>query len=163
MARTFLRGTSCPVCMRVFGSRSKLLNHVYKKPARSNSSSSSSSSSGNLICLTNILLKLAPLPEAEIEKEDWAQWTAEAAMRKKGLSKDYSETLVRQAYGPLRTMVIPIGHSRRSRFPLFEKSLKCLETAKEVDFDTLLTVFDAAIDAEEVVEDVPLDILAASL
>ena len=123
------------MCTRVFGSRSKLLNHVYKKPARSNSSSSSSSSSsGNLICLANILLKLAPLPEAEIEQEDWAQWTAEAAMRKRGLSKDYSETLVRQACGQLRTMVIPIGHSRRSRFPLFKKALKCLETAKEVDF-----------------------------
>ena len=116
-----------------------------------------------MICFANILLKLSPLSDEEIEKEDWAQWTAEAAMRKRGLSKDYSETLVRQAYGPLRTMVIPIGHSRRSRFPLFKKALKCLETAKEVDFDRLLAVFDAANDAEEIVDDVPLDILAASL
>ena len=163
MARAFLRGTSCTACMRVFGSRRKLLHHVHKKPAKS-SSSSSSSSSGSRICLANILLKLATLPEEEVEQEDWAQRATEAEMRKKGLSKDSSGTLVRQAYGPLiRTMVIPKGHSRRSRSALFKKALKCLETANKVDFDRLLVIFDAANDAEEILEDVPLDILAASL
>ena len=160
LARSFLRGTTCPVCMRVFGSRSQLLNHVYKKPARG--SSSSSSSSGNLICLANILLKLKPLAEAEVEQEDWAQWSAVASMRKKRLSKDYSETFVKQAYGPLRPMLIPLGHSRRSRYPPFKKALKCKETSKEVDFGRLLAVFDAADAVEEIAEDVPLDILAAS-
>ena len=56
-----------------------------------------------------------------------------------------------------------MGHSRRSRFPLFKKALKCVETSKEVDFNRLLAVFDAADAVDEVADDVPLDILAASL
>ena len=87
----------------MFGSRSNLLNHVHKKSP---------------VCLANILLKLQPLPEVDVEQEDWDQWVIEAALRKRGLSKDYAEVLVKQAYGSLRTMVIPLGHSRRSRFPL---------------------------------------------
>ena len=79
------------------------------------------------------------------------------------LSKDFSSTLATQAMGPLRKMVIPLGHSRRSRFPLFHKALKCRSTAKEVDFRRLLAVFDASDDAEDLEAEVPLDLLAASL
>ena len=39
LAIRFLRGTTCPICMRAFGCRSKLLNHVYKQPANGKSSS----------------------------------------------------------------------------------------------------------------------------
>ena len=89
-----------------------------------------------------------------------AQWKAEAAFRKRGLSKDYSSTLVTQAQGPLRQILIPIGHARRSRFPLFHKALKCRITAKEVDSQRLLAVFDASEAAEDLEAEVPLDMLA---
>ena len=61
----------------------------------------------------------------------------------RGLKTCYSEHIVRQCEGPLNKFVIPVAHSRQSRYALFRRGLKRRkdggeETAKEVDFDQIL-------------------------
>ena len=60
-------------------------------------------------------------------------------------------------------IVIPVGHARRSRYPLFHSALKCHDTAKEVDYDRLMSVFAAGSNPEDLEADVPLDVVAAML
>ena len=67
---------------------------------------------------------------------------------------------MKKSAGPLRRLVIPYWHSRRSRCPHFRKMLKCTSATIEFDFSRILEAFDVAKSADEVMDLIPLDILA---
>jgi hypothetical protein len=69
-ARRKVRGTTCRTCLRQFATRSKLLEHLHARSP---------------VCYVNLMLYADDLDEEVRENEDWAQWEAEAALRRRGL------------------------------------------------------------------------------
>ena len=98
--------------------------------------------------------------QQELDEANAAQWKVEAKLRKGGLVKTYAETLCRQSYGPMRRILIPRGHSRKSRYPLFQAHLECDSAAIEVDYDAIMASVGSASAPEDALDEVPLDILA---
>ena len=99
---------------------------------------------------------LAPEVVAEADAK---QLAAEQACRARKEVYDYADTLCVQAEGPMKPFLIPIGHSRQSRFKKFGRMLKCRRSCREVSFQALRNVM-AGI--EEDVDDIPFDVLAAA-
>ena len=108
-ARARAIGRTCTVCLRKFGSRSQLLEHLH---------------TSSVICLVNTMLNHPQLTAEEAEQADWKQWEHEAANRTSGLSTNHSDEAFTILSGPLKRMVIPIGHPRRCKYKLFEEYLK---------------------------------------
>ena len=144
VARAFVKDGRCPCCLRNFHTRTRLLDHLHKKSE---------------ICFLNVLLRLEPLSQREVEKADYVQWKSENDYRKRGVNKAYAECLVSQMYGPMQIIVVPNEHSRKSRYPLFFMALECPKAAIEVDFDLCL---EALSDCgfQEPRGHVPLSVLA---
>ena len=57
-------------------------------------------------------------------------------------------------------MVVPIGHTRHIRYPLFKKYLKCSRTRREVDYEALSSVLDVGQAPHAEVDELPLGLLA---
>ena len=93
------------------------------------------------------------------EEEDSEQCESEAALCKRGLHTCYNEKVVRQCEGPLQAFVIPFGHSRQSRYPLFRKALKCRIMAREVDYEKVLEALEWT-DGACIQDVVAMDVLA---
>ena len=145
-----MRGATCGTCLRKFATRSKLIEHLHARSP---------------ICYVNLMVFAEDLPDEEREAEDWAQWEAEAALRARGLKTCYSEQIVKQCEGPLKQFVIPIAHSRQSRYALFRRALKRrkdggVESTKEVDFDKILEAL-AWTDGACIQDVVAMDVLEA--
>ena len=143
--RTRVIGRTCLVCLRRFPNRSSLLDHLHEKA---------------LICRVNILLYHRPKPPEDVEQADWDQWEQEAACRARGERYDKSWVLTAQAFGPLQAFVIPIGHSRSSRYALMKRYLKCRVAAREVNFDAIFAAL-AGDDSHQEVDELPLDVLVS--
>lgn len=130
--------------MRESTTRTRLLDHLHKKSE---------------ICFLNVLLRLDPLSQREVERADYVQWKSESSCRKRGVNKAYAECLVSQAFRPMQKIVVPNGHSRRGRYPLLFAALSCSKAAIEVDFDACLAALSEC-GFEEPRDHVPLDVLA---
>ena len=65
-----------------------------------------------------------------------------------------------QCEGPLQPLVIPVAHSRQSRYALMRRALKCRVTAKEVDFDKVLVEALEWTDGACIQDVVAMDVLA---
>ena len=116
------------------------------------------------VCLVNLLLSHPRAHPDDVEAADEAQALAEHKLRASGEHTSYSTVLVSQLPGPVRRIVIPIGHIRKSTSPLFQKGMKCPVFAREVDFARLrvLLGIDPPDLAQESDDDLPLDVLAAA-
>ena len=145
VARAFVKDGRCPCCLRHFHTRTRLLDHLHKKSE---------------ICFLNVMLRLAPLTQREIEQADYVQWKSENDYRKRGLNKAHAESMVSQMFGPMQVIVVPKEHSRKNRYPLFFMALECSKAAIEVDFDLCLeAISDNGF--QDPVDQVPLSVLAA--
>ena len=99
--------------------------------------------------------------EDDIVEADIRQAKSEAEAKARGEKYSYSSVLARQSDGPAHRVLIPFGHSRESRYPLFKAALKCRETAREADFPAIRVALGIGIAADEdLVDDIPLEILA---
>ena len=147
-ARSRAVGRTCLICLRKFGCRAALMEHLH---------------TSSIICLVNTMLTLPPLSAEEAEQEAWGQWEGEAANRVSGLSTNHSGELFQILPGPLQRMVIPVGHTRRSKHELFAKYLKCRKATKEVAFGPIIHAFEEADSQEELLDDVPLEAFQATL
>ena len=98
------------------------------------------------------------MDEQSVEAANGAQAREQAAARANGEQANYTGVLARQAYGPLPKMLIPLEHSRKSRYPLFNDALKSSDSALGVDFDCLEALIFAAQDVEAL-EEIPPDFL----
>ena len=99
----------------------------------------------------NLVLFYADLDANVIQGADVVHRACAQAATERGEGSSYTGLLATQRYGPLRTIVIPEGHRRQSRFPLFNKFLKDTAAAREVDFGDIHVAlyrndFDAALD-----------------
>ena len=104
---------------------------------------------------------LAGPGEHAVAEADRKQAISEAEARARGEKHSYSSVLARQKEGPLHHFLIPLGHSRQSRYPLFRKALKCRVIAREADFPAIKVALGIGLQAdEELVDDIALDILA---
>lgn len=107
------------------------------------------------------MLSHPQLTTEEAEQADWEQWEHEAANRTSWLSTNHSDEAFTILSGPLKRMVIPIGHPRRCKYKLSEKYLKRMRSTREVAFDPILRAFEGASSQEEMLDDVPLEALGA--
>ena len=69
MTRRSIAGSTCPVCLRMYSNRSKVLDHVHEK---------------SRVCYLNLMLWHGDLDGADIVAADDAQRTLEAASRARG-------------------------------------------------------------------------------
>ena len=99
-------------------------------------------------CTVKICQKMSEKPAG------YEQGEADAKLRMEGLKVNYAEELVAQCQGPMPKFVAPHGLSRRSRFPLFRKSLKRHVTVEEVDFKSIFEALEGAEDYDDDIEDV---------
>ena len=146
IARQFVLGSECPVCRRVFANRQKLLNHLH---------------AASPICLVNLVLAHPRAEPDEVAEADRAMAEDEQRLRASGDHPAYSLVLAKQLPGPVRRIVIPLGHSRRSTTPLFRRGIKCHKFAREVDFTRLRMMLgidpvDLSLEDDD---DLPLDIM----
>ena len=116
------------------------------------------------VCKLNLKLYHTPLQGNDLEAMlalDAAQSKLGKANTKKGDDRRYSSKLVRQAYGPLQKIILPIGHSRRSYWPLMRVFVKCETAARCIDYGRLWDHLDASRDAGDSADDdeIPLDVL----
>ena len=101
-------------------------------------------------------------PDGEVEAADKKQAAQEKAAALRGEHKRYG-SLSSQAFGPMRRIVIPLEHSRKSNSKLMRRALKCSYMAREVDCDGLQILLGLIEgDGLEVdVDDLPMDVLQA--
>ena len=60
-------------------------------------------------------------------------------------------------FGPSRRIIIPLEHSRHSRYPLFSKLLKDHRAARNVDCDEPKVMLYSDI-VDDALDDLPLDL-----
>ena len=129
-ARSRISGSTCPVCLRVFASRSRCLDHLHEK---------------SQLCLVNVLVRLASLPIDLFEAVEAEGKELEMKARKAGERHTYSSVLAKQAEGPLRRLLIPFDHSRQSRFKLLGVYLRDASSTFEVDYNATLQLVDGLV------------------
>ena len=96
------------------------------------------------------------LSEEAIETATAEQKEFTFAALKSGESPCYTGILASQLFGPLRKIIIPMEHSRNSRYPLFYEQPKDHHAARNVDFDELkITLYSDLVD--DALDDQPLD------
>ena len=105
----------------------------------------------------NVLLTLPRLEQEHIDELNEADKALEQSNRAKLVRHTFSSVKAVQLQGPLRQLVIPLNHSRQSRYPAF---IAALATAVEVDYGAQefmepSLAFDTAVAAAE--EDQPHD------
>ena len=133
------------MCMRKFSSRTGLLDHLYK---------------ASDICLFNLELSYPDKSLGEVAAADALHTKEEMARRARGESGDHASVIARQAFGPLQSFLVPIGHRRQSRYPLFLKALKCRRMVRNVDFVVVRKLLSGeAVDED----DIQLDVLASAV
>ena len=110
------------------------------------------------ICLLNVQLYLPDKDEVEVEAADLKQRKEETAKRARGESSDHASVIARQTEGPIQRFLIPLGHSRQSRFRHFKMSLKCRVTAREASFGVIRQLLVGGAGDED---DLPLDVIAS--
>ena len=142
-ARTRIMNGKCAVCLRNFHSRERCIEHVHK---------------ASPICLMNTLLFLPRLSPDVIAKADEEQKARGMAARARRENPVYAQQIVRQGFGPVQPFIIPIGHSRESRFKMFSDALKDPETAISADFGALKAAIKAG-SMPEIVNLVPFEML----
>ena len=144
-ARRAVVDSTCPICMRRYANRSKVLEHIHEE---------------STICKVNLRLWNYASPDWEVEAADKKQAAQEKAAALRGDHKRYG-SLSSQACGPMRTIVIPLAHSRKSNSKLMRRALKCEFMAREIDCDGLQVLLGIAEGNELEVEtdDFPLDVL----
>ena len=113
---------------------------------------------GSSICLLNTLVFGEDQGNEAVEAADWEQWQAESELRQRSLSVNLAVRKVRHCQGPLRRVLIPMGHSRRSSCPRWHMTVKCRLAAKEVDMARVEDALTAA-DGGIALDVLPLDLL----
>ena len=142
-ARTRVLDGRCSVCLRDFHSRERLVDHLHK---------------ASPICLLNTLLFLPRLNDDFIVAADKAQRERGTAARARGVDPTYAQQIVRQKFGPWQTFLIPMGHSRESRYPLFEKALKDTMMSIAADFAAIKTALSTG-SRSDIMDEIPLVML----
>ena len=141
-ARSKVKGKTCLVCVRKYGSREALMGHIH---------------SGNSICLVNIMLFYPDLTLEQMAASD-AEHACEVKQALRGGDhRSYSGVLRRQVEGPLKIFVIPEGHKRVCRqYPLYDMYLRDSFASREVDFPHVMQHMDDFL--EEALELIPIDL-----
>ena len=86
----------------------------------------------------NSLLWLPDLPDALVTTLDREQSALEKVKRRSGVRYNQDATSAVVTSGPMRVMVIPLAHTRQSRFPSFGRQLRCNQSVRLVDFYRLM-------------------------
>ena len=89
-----------------------------------------------------------------VEEADRQQASLPAKALKQGEWHGWTGTLVSQRPGPLMRFLIPIKHSRKSRFQMFQDYLKDRTAAVEVDFDDIMEHMYSDLEAAK--DNIPL-------
>ena len=146
-ARRAVVDTTCPMCLRRYANGSKVLEHIHEE---------------STICRVNLRLWNFAEPDSDVEDADWLQAVQEKTASKGGDHRRQG-ALSKQLYGPLRRIVIPMKHSRKSNSSLLHSSRKCPFMAREMDCDGLQILLGLAEgNASEVdIDEFPLDVLQA--
>lgn len=123
----------CPICCKLFGSRGQCLDHIEKQKSQ--------------ICMVNLTLFHSDFDEGVLEEADRLQAVLAAKTLKQGEWHGYTGTLVLQMRGHLPRFLIPLEHSRKSRYKLFQRYLKDRTAAVEVDFEDILKNLHSDLEA----------------
>ena len=145
--RRYVLSPECPVCLRRFQNRTRLLMHLHDDSE---------------VCLVNLRIFGQEHADEEIEAADCAQSRGERKAQDKGEHRAHSDDFVMQACGPLRRLVIPLGHSRKSASALMRTHLKCRVSSRCVDFGHLrkrLGIDPEEESESEAEDDLPMDVL----
>ena len=113
---------------------------------------------GSPVCLLNLIVFGEDQGDEATAAANWAQWEEESGLRQQNLSASLAVRKMRQCEGPLRKVLIPVGHSRRSCHPLWHATLKCRRAAREVDMGSIEDALTAA-DGGSALDVLPLDLL----
>ena len=92
-----------------------------------------------------------------VDAADVLQAKLQAEARARCEHSNYHDELACQLPGPLQRFVVPIGHSRSSRYPMMHRYVKDPKAAREVCFDEIEA--DLYKSADELEANVPLDML----
>ena len=95
--------------------------------------------------------------EADVVAADKRQAIEQAGARARCEHSNYHDELACQMPGPLQRILIPEGHSRRSRYRMTDAYLRDEKAAREVDFEEIEADMYRGTDALGV--HVPLDLL----
>ena len=87
--------------------------------------------------MVNLMLFYPGLENEVVDEADRQQALLAAKTLKQGEWYGWTGTLVSQRPGPLMRFLIPIRHSRKSRFQFFQDYLKDRTAAVEADFDDI--------------------------
>ena len=107
-ARRYVTGVTCPICLRNFDNRPRLIDHLTEKSET---------------CMINILIQYPPLPTQEVVQLDAEDLEMEKTNRRRCVRHTHGEQPVLQALGPVRPIFVVPGHSRQTRFPLMRPAL----------------------------------------
>ena len=95
--RQFVAGTFCPVCLRQFWTRERVVNHVRYR---------------SRVCKANLLLLGPCLSVEEADALDVSENGANLVLQRKGRRRHHAEQPVSRLQGPLRTVFsLPGCHS----------------------------------------------------
>lgn len=148
-ARQYTLGRECPMCMRLFQNRARLIAHLHDDSE---------------VCLVNLRLQLKPYDHGLVAEADHLQTLDGRASAGKGEHRKHGKGMVLQAYGPLRRLVLPHGHSRTSNSALVRKLYTCHSACRNVDYGRLKARLGIGPDpsfCEDDDDDLPLDVLFA--
>ena len=128
--------------MRQFGCRSACILHA----------------SRHLPCTGNLLLFYEDLDDDKLAAANKQQFDFEAAARRSGVSTTYTGVLSAQAFGPLRSFLVPHGYKCSNSHALWKKYNLDPESAIQADIAHLIAfVRDGELDTS--LEEVPLLLL----
>jgi len=133
----------CFVCLRNFHTRERLIEHLHK---------------GSPVCLLNTLPFHPRLDPDVIEAADSEQRARGKKARSRCENPSYAEHIVRQGFGPMQTLIIPVGHSRESRFFLMQEALRDPFMAIAADSVAIKSVLSSG-SRSDMVDEIPLTML----
>ena len=138
---------ACPkrslLCLRNLHTRERLIEHLHK---------------GSPVCLLNTLLFHPRLDGDTIAAADADQRARGKKARSRGENPAYAQQIVRQGFGPLQSLLIPIGHSRESRFFLFQEALKDPSMTIIADFAAIRSALTSG-SRSDIIDEIPLVLL----
>ena len=119
------------ICLQAFSSRSKVVDHISEKGE---------------VCALNLAIFGTPMSLEQTAEMDAHDRATESTTRRTGRNHNYSPTMAKQAYGPVRPICVPNGHSRQSRHIPLRIALQVADEIEVADHSRLGGVVHTPID-----------------
>jgi hypothetical protein len=126
-ARRYAKSNICMICLQAFSSRSKVVDHISEKGE---------------VCALNLAMFGTPMSLEQTAELDAHDHATESTTRRTGRRHNYSPTMAKQAYGPVRPICVPNGHSRQSRRNPLRNALQVADEIEVADHSWRRTYTD---------------------